>query len=99
MAAPRIGRLVTKLRQPNGDGIFFGGPRWALKLRARHSHSWELREADEGGERTRRSAAWRGRHGPETKESGRCRPDSCGAPSGFRTPDPLIKSQLLYQLS
>lgn len=22
-----------------------------------------------------------------------------GAPSGFRTPDPLIKSQLLYQLS
>ncbi len=23
----------------------------------------------------------------------------CGAPSGFRTPDPLIKSQLLYQLS
>ncbi|AOZ43798.1 hypothetical protein BTB1458_2800 [Mycobacterium tuberculosis] len=35
--------------------------------------------------------------------------DSCGwcirnnaltcAPSGFRTPDPLIKSQLLYQLS
>ena len=25
-------------------------------------------------------------------------PLSC-APSGFRTPDPLIKSQLLYQLS
>jgi hypothetical protein len=24
---------------------------------------------------------------------------SGGAPSGFRTPDPLIKSQLLYQLS
>ena len=24
---------------------------------------------------------------------------SCGAPSGTRTPDPLIKSQLLYQLS
>jgi hypothetical protein len=24
---------------------------------------------------------------------------SFGAPSGFRTPDPLIKSQLLYQLS
>jgi hypothetical protein len=24
---------------------------------------------------------------------------SSGAPSGFRTPDPLIKSQLLYQLS
>jgi hypothetical protein len=27
------------------------------------------------------------------------RGDLAGAPSGFRTPDPLIKSQLLYQLS
>ena len=26
-------------------------------------------------------------------------PSPRGAPSGFRTPDPLIKSQLLYQLS
>ena len=44
------------------------------------------------------------------RKSGRFRPDPsrkntadqqrcCGAPSGFRTPDPLIKSQLLYQLS
>ena len=26
-------------------------------------------------------------------------PDHVGGPSGTRTPDPLIKSQLLYQLS
>ncbi|MDT5205654.1 MAG: hypothetical protein QOD34_2290, partial [Mycobacterium sp.] len=31
-------------------------------------------------------------------QSGMKNPVSC-APSGFRTPDPLIKSQLLYQLS
>jgi hypothetical protein len=27
------------------------------------------------------------------------RDSTLSAPSGFRTPDPLIKSQLLYQLS
>ena len=32
---------------------------------------------------------------PDTPEV----PDSFGGPSGTRTPDPLIKSQLLYQLS
>jgi hypothetical protein len=34
---------------------------------------------------------------PELRKSLHCWSES--APSGFRTPDPLIKSQLLYQLS
>ncbi len=36
---------------------------------------------------------------PETKKEDRFEKQSSGAPSGNRTPDTLIKSQVLYRLS
>jgi hypothetical protein len=68
-----------------------------LKRPTPHDDSGAVLDADEA----RNTDSWH--HFDTTSESGAQNvseaPDSFGGPSGTRTPDPLIKSQLLCQLS